>query len=76
MPLDDARIARFQSLGVLPEPLPTFSIPLHQYVLGFSWWVLLAGVGVALFAIRIVRRLRGESEPSDAQLDPNRYGRR
>lgn len=41
VPLDSAKITEFQEKGVLPTPLPAYSIPLSQYLIGYSLWLLL-----------------------------------
>jgi hypothetical protein len=41
VPLDSAKITEFQEKGILPNPLPGYAIPLSQYLIGYSLWILL-----------------------------------
>ncbi|HTJ40722.1 MAG TPA: hypothetical protein VL463_01460 [Kofleriaceae bacterium] len=41
-PIDDAWIAKLQQRGVLPDPLPSYSIPASTYAWGFSLWPVIA----------------------------------
>lgn len=42
VPLNEAKIAEYQEKGLLPTPLPPYSIPWSQYVIGYSLWLLIA----------------------------------
>ena len=45
-PLDKEKILELQNAGYLPNPLPSYSIPLTQYLIGYSLWLLLIfGIG-------------------------------
>ena len=47
-PLDDAKIRELQTKGVLPDPLPAYSLTWMQYAAGYSLWVLMALVILGL----------------------------
>lgn len=42
VPLDNAKIKEFQEKGLLPDPLPGYTIPVSQYLIGYSLWILIA----------------------------------
>lgn len=44
IPLDKAKITELQKKGILPDPLPEYSIPLSQYLVGYSLWLIIAGL--------------------------------
>ena len=44
IPLDNAKITELQEKGILPKPLPEYSIPLSQYLAGYSLWLIIAGL--------------------------------
>lgn len=44
IPLDKTKIEELQKAGYLPNPLPAYSIPAMQYLIGYSLWILLAGI--------------------------------
>lgn len=41
-PLNENQLADFQKSGILPTPLPTYKIPVLDWLWGFSLWILLA----------------------------------
>ncbi|HKO98474.1 MAG TPA: hypothetical protein VJU86_15865 [Pyrinomonadaceae bacterium] len=58
--LTPEEIQRFQQAGVLPSPLPAYSIPLLAYLAGYSLWIILA-IAIAIALRRpLMRRLRGQ----------------
>jgi len=44
VPLNDSDIRELQEDGVLPDPMPQYSIPILEYVFGYSLWILIGGV--------------------------------
>ena len=44
--LTPAKIANYQAEGLLPKPLPSYSIPFWDYLLGYSLWIALAVTAV------------------------------
>jgi hypothetical protein len=56
--LDDATIADYQQRGVLPAPLPSYSIPASTYAWGFALWpaLVLAAVVAVLRRRTAARR--------------------
>ena len=57
VPLDAEKIRQLQKQGVLPTPLPAYSLGIWDYLLGYSNWVLLAVLGT----VYAVRRVNGTS---------------
>ena len=55
-PLTENDIAYYQKQKILPTPLPTYKVPIVEYLLGFSLWIIV--IGVFLYAI-IKRTLFG-----------------
>ena len=56
LPLDAASIADFQKSGDLPNPLPTYDIPLFEYVFGYLLWVILPFIGLWYYLEGIWKR--------------------
>jgi hypothetical protein len=50
IPLDNEKIKKFQSIGMLPDPLPEYSLGIDQYLFGYSLWLII----LALIAITII----------------------
>jgi hypothetical protein len=61
IPLDEAQTAEMQHAGVLPTPLPGYSIPFMEYFLGYSLWWAIAVVAV-WGAIEKKRRAKREAD--------------
>lgn len=40
--LTAAKISSYQAEGLLPKPLPSYSVPFWDYLLGYSLWIILA----------------------------------
>ncbi|HEX8556980.1 MAG TPA: hypothetical protein VF668_02705 [Pyrinomonadaceae bacterium] len=59
-PLSEARIKDLQLAGALPSPLPKYSIPFFQYVIGYSLWIVIAFVAAAPSLQRLMRRMMGK----------------
>ncbi len=62
-PLDNEKIQELQQNGMLPSPLPKYSISFWEYLFGYSLWLVIAFalfwvVGIPLILARW-RRLRG-----------------
>ncbi len=72
--LDDSSIATYQKSGILPDPLPPYSVPAEKYVWGFALWpMILVLVTAALFRRRAARRRHAEAhkplEPGGSAID-------
>ena len=60
-----AELADFQKRGLLPSPLPAYSLNAFDYIIGYSLWIILAGFGLwSLF--KFLRRERKEPDASPA----------
>jgi hypothetical protein len=58
-------LATLQAAGILPSPLPPYSIPLHEYGFGFLLWVVLAAVillGVVQYQLKQRRKASLETQ--------------
>jgi hypothetical protein len=54
LPLTKEKINELQQTGLLPRPLPPYSIPTFEYFDGFSlWWILLFTIVVLFVRSRI-----------------------
>jgi hypothetical protein len=53
VPLTSEKIAELQQAGILPNPLPGYSIPVGDYIAGYSLWLFLMLV-VALGFVRVL----------------------
>jgi hypothetical protein len=42
-PLNKSDIEFYQKNKILPNPLPTYKVPLFEYLLGFSLWIIIIG---------------------------------
>ena len=58
VPLDSAKIKEFQEKGLLPDPLPGYTIPLSQYLIGYSLWILLFSLIIGSIAWYRFKRWR------------------
>lgn len=47
--LEAREIERLQASGLLPKPLPPYSIGIVDYAFGYLLWIILAGIGIATF---------------------------
>jgi len=56
-PNSEESIKEIQRAGLLPSPLPDYSIPIWQYLFGYSLWIAIALVGGAPLAKYVLRRL-------------------
>jgi hypothetical protein len=61
IPLDPEKIEDLQREGVLPSPLPKYSIPFWDYFFGYSLWGLLA----LMVGLPLLSRLWRRSETSE-----------
>ena len=59
IPLTDDRISELQAEGLLPDPLPEYSIPLIEYAFGYSLWILIALLILSSVARAAIRRAFG-----------------
>lgn len=67
-PLDKEKIVELQASGVLPNPLPSYSIPVSAYIFGYSFWLsIVVLIGIILFSIR---RSSGSPPESRKTQDP------
>lgn len=41
---DAAELKAFQAQGLVPDPLPPYSVPFIEYLFGYSLWIIVAGV--------------------------------
>lgn len=59
-----AQLKSFQAQGLIPDPLPSYSVPLWRYGIGYSLWLLIAVmVAFALWSsARKKKRLREDAE--------------
>ena len=58
-PLSEEKIKELQQSGLLPSPLPKYSIPLWDYIFGYSLWIIL---GFAIGAVTVKPLLRRASK--------------
>ena len=59
-PNSEESIKEFQRAGVLPSPLPPYSIPIWQYLFGYSLWIVVAFVAGGPMVKPLIQRLRGK----------------
>jgi hypothetical protein len=53
---DEAELKQFQEAGLLPNPLPTYSVSLVDYAFGYSLWIVLAVAVTWEAGKRLLRR--------------------
>lgn len=46
---DETKLKSMQELGLFPKELPKYSVPIIDYLFGFSLWILLALYGIYVF---------------------------
>lgn len=72
-PDSEEDIKIFQRAGLLPSPLPKYSIPIWQYLFGYSLWIILAfAIGVPLLR-PLMRRMMGKSFCPSCKLELTPY---
>jgi hypothetical protein len=59
-------LARFQESGMLPKPLPPYSIGAFHYLIGYSLWIVIAGV----IAVEGAKKLFKKPAPARAAYAP------
>lgn len=59
-PLDETKIRELQKKGVLPDPLPAYSLTWMQLAAGYSLWVLIGLVVLALLSWAGLKMLFGK----------------
>jgi hypothetical protein len=59
-PLSEEKIKELQRDGLLPSPMPAYSISIWEYLIGYSLWLIIAGVVAAPFVNHLLRRLMGK----------------
>lgn len=50
--LDDEKIKELQGVGMLPNPLPKYSLGVWEYLFGYSLWLIIFGIII----IEVIRR--------------------
>lgn len=54
---DAAQVQKWQSMQLLPSPLPAYSIPWYEYAFGYSLWLILLALGAwAMFRGWLTKR--------------------
>lgn len=76
IPLTPGMIEELQSERLLPKPLPDYSIPLVDYLAGFSLWLIVAGIALFALVASVFERIRGQKEGDHLRGEPghNQYG--
>jgi hypothetical protein len=72
-PLSADEVKNFQAQGKLPSPLPKYSIPLLQYLFGYSLWIIVAFVAGGPFLRHLSRRLMGRRFCPSCKLELTPY---
>lgn len=68
---DDAQVQKWQSMELLPSPLPKYSVPFIEYAFGYSLWlILLALGGWALFRGWLTKRRHAANALVPVSLGP------
>ena len=56
VPLSKEKTNELQNAGLLPNPLPKYSIPTSAYIEGFSlWWILLLTIAILFLKYQVQR---------------------
>lgn len=56
-PLDETKIAEFQRNKILPDPMPSYSLPISAYIFGYSlWWSILILAAILFFSFRSTKK--------------------
>ena len=70
-PNSEQEIKELQKAGLLPSPLPKYSIPIWQYLFGYSLWIVLAFVIGGPFVWPRIQKLRGKRFCPSCKLELN-----
>ena len=68
--LTAAKISTYQAEGLLPKPLPSYSVPFWDYLLGYSLWIILAVILSMKIWSGIRKRKHPPVPPLPAQSPP------
>ena len=68
---DGAKVKAWQAEGMLPDPLPGYSVPFIEYAFGYSLWIVLAGVVAwALVQRALTKRRHASYATTPVSLGP------
>lgn len=67
---EQAQVERWQSAGLLPDPLPPYSIPAIEYGVAYSLWIIIA----VMAAWAVVRRVLTKWRQARDAIVPISYG--
>ena len=70
IPVDASKLKQFQAEGLLPTPLPPYSIAWHEYLFGYSLWIVIAGM-LVFWRLSEARKRRRKEEDA---ATPTSYG--
>lgn len=61
---EPAELKDFQARGLVPDPLPAYSMPVQEYLIGYSLWIVIALVvgGMKVKGLATSRRYRRDAE--------------
>ena len=65
--LTEDEIITYQAEGLLPSPLPSYSIPITDYLWGYSLWIIVAIAIVWSFFPRRRSRIKREDTDDDSE---------
>ena len=72
-PHSDEAIRDFQTKGLLPSSLPKYSIPLIEYLFGYSLWIVIALSAAWPSLKHLLRRLTGKRFCPHCKLEMTPY---
>jgi hypothetical protein len=67
---EEPRLSELQGLGLLPRPLPSYSIPAIEYAFGYSLWIVIA----AVIALERVKAYKNRRRTAEEATIPTSYG--
>lgn len=69
-PWDEAQVKQWQSEQLLPDPLPSYSISIGDYVFGYSLWLIVVGI----IAVSLIKRALTKRRQARDALVPVSFG--
>jgi len=55
-------LSEFQANGMIPSPLPTYSVPVFDYLFGYSLWIIIGIMGLwAAIAYKLKKRRQSQA---------------
>jgi hypothetical protein len=72
--LPDAEMTRLQDRGLIPRPLPSYSIPWYEYAFGYSLWIVIVFTAFFMVFARWLKQRRAARYAAELKNTPVSHG--